>query len=163
MNVHDAIGNTMNVSSMVLNSYIGDLSDDELMTRPGEGCNHIAWQLGHLIAAEKGLLEAVSPGSSIELPTGFEEKHNKETIGDNDASNFCSKQEYMELFEKSMAASKEALSKTSEADLDQPSPEHFRQMFPTVGDIYILIATHRMMHAGQCVPVRRALDKPVVI
>jgi hypothetical protein len=36
-------------------------------------------------------------------------------------------------------------------------------MFPTVGHIYLLIATHQLMHAGQFVPVRRALGKPVVI
>jgi hypothetical protein len=28
---------------------------------------------------------------------------------------------------------------------------------------YLLIANHPLMHAGQFVPVRRALDKPVVI
>jgi hypothetical protein len=29
--------------------------------------------------------------------------------------------------------------------------------------MFILIATHPMMHAGQFVPVRRALGKPVAI
>jgi len=56
-----------------------------------------------------------------------------------------------------------ALEKTSEADLDAESPEHFRESFPTVGHIYVLIASHGMMHAGQFVPVRRALGKPIVI
>jgi hypothetical protein len=36
-------------------------------------------------------------------------------------------------------------------------------MFPTAGHIYLLIATHGLMHAGQFVPVRRKLGKPVVI
>ena len=34
---------------------------------------------------------------------------------------------------------------------------------PKAKDIWCLIATHGLMHAGQFVPVRRALGKPVVI
>jgi hypothetical protein len=36
-------------------------------------------------------------------------------------------------------------------------------MFPTMASMFILTATHPLMHAGQFVPVRRALGKPVVI
>ena len=61
------------------------------------------------------------------------------------------------------AASVAALEKTSEADLDGPAPEKFREMFPTAGHVYILLATHSMMHAGQFVPVRRALGKPILM
>ena len=163
MNTKQAISATMATSSMVLNSYFGDLTDEELMTRPGEGCNHLAWQLGHLIASECMLLDMVAPGAAAELPEGFADQHSKEKVGDNNAANFSSKQEYLDLFEKVHAASLAALEKTTDADLDQPAPEHFAQMFPTVGHIYILLATHGMMHAGQFVPVRRTLGKPVVI
>lgn len=163
MNTKEAIGATMATSSMILSSYAGDLTDEELMTRPAEGCNHLAWQLGHLIASECSLLEMVAPGAAAELPEGFAEKHSKETIGDDDPANFCTKQEYLDLFEKVHAATLAALEKCSDEDLDKPGPEHFAQMFPTVGHLYVLIATHGMMHAGQFVPVRRKLGKPVVI
>ncbi len=163
MNAQDAIRTTLETGSMVLNSYLGDLSDVDLMCRPAKGCNHIAWQLGHLIASECNLLESVCPGAAAELPAGFSEKHSKETCGEDDASKFCTKAEYLELFEKVHAATLVALEKTSEADLDAESPEQFREMFPTVGGIYVLIASHGMMHAGQLVPVRRDLGKPVVI
>lgn len=46
MNAIDAIRNTMSISSMVLKSYISDLDDAELMTRPAAGCNHLAWHWG---------------------------------------------------------------------------------------------------------------------
>ena len=163
MNAQDAITATLQTSTMILNSYLGDLSDADLMSRPAKGCNHIAWQLGHLIASECNLLEAVQPGAAAELPSGFAEKHTKDTCGEDDASKFCTKQEYLDLFEKVHAATLAALEKTSEADLDAESPEQFRQMFPTVGVIYVLIASHGMMHAGQLVPIRRQLGKPVVI
>jgi uncharacterized damage-inducible protein DinB len=163
MNAHDAIRTTLETSSLVLSSYCQDLSDDELLTRPGKGCNHLKWQLGHLIASECGLLESICPGEAPELPAGFAEAHGKEAAGVDDPSKFLSKQEYFDLFDKVHAASLAALAKRSEADLDQPGPEHFRDMFPTVGHIFVLIATHGMMHAGQVVPIRRALGKPIIM
>ncbi len=67
------------------------------------------------------------------------------------------------MFEKVHAATNQVIGKLSDADLDQPAPEHFRTMFPTAGHVIILIATHGLMHAGQIVPVRRKLGKPIVI
>jgi hypothetical protein len=163
MNVNEAIAATLDTSSMVLTSYVQDLSDTELLTRPGEGCNHLAWQLGHLISSEAMLLEMVAPGAAPPLPEGFAEKHSKAQAGDNNPANFCTKQEYLELLDEVHGASKAALANATESDLDQPGPESFRQMCPTVGHVWVLLATHGMMHAGQCVPVRRKLGKPVVI
>ena len=163
MNTQDAIRATLGVSSLVLSRYLEDLSDADLMNRPGPGCNHIAWQLGHLIASENQLLAAVAPDSAIELPAGFADQHSKSQTGNDNPADFCTKQEYLDLFEKVHAATLSAIGKMSDADLDQPAPENFRKMFPTVGNIVILIATHGLMHAGQFVPIRRKLGKPVVI
>ena len=163
MDAHTAIKNAISTSSLILKSYVGDLSDQELMTRPGVGCNHIAWQLGHLISSECSLLDSIVPGSATPLPEGFAAAHSKESSGENSPAKFHTKQEYLDLFDKSQAAVVAALDKLSAADLDKPGPDHFKDMFPTVGSIFILIATHPMMHAGQFVPVRRALGKPVVI
>ena len=46
MDAKDAIRSSANLSSMVLKTYISDLEDADLMLRPGEGCNHLSWQLG---------------------------------------------------------------------------------------------------------------------
>lgn len=163
MNAKDTIAATLDTSSFVLGKYIEDLSDTELLTRPGEGCNHVAWQLGHLIASEAMLLNMLVPGAAPELPEGFAEKHSKDNTDSDDAADFCTKAEYMEQFDRMHAATKSALDGVSEADLDQPAPENFRAMFPTVGAMWILLATHPLMHAGQVVPVRRKLGKPVLI
>ena len=163
MNAQDAIRTTLETSSMVLTSYISDLSDAELVQRPSKDCNHLAWQLGHLISSECQLLESVAPGAAAELPEGFAEKHSKENASIDDSSKFCTKEEYLELLGKAQTATKAALAATTEADLDAPAPEKFRQMFPTAGHVYVLIATHGMMHAGQFVPVRRALGKPILM
>ncbi len=163
MNAQQAISAAMDISLRVVKSYVEDMTDEELLHRPGPGCNHLAWQLGHLVASEGDLLNSLVPGAAPELPAGFKEMHDKANIASNDPAHFRGTQEYLSLLDQVYEATVKALGTQSEADLDQPSPEHFRQMFPTTGHIWMLIATHPMMHAGQFVPVRRALGKPVVI
>ena len=163
MNTQQAIRATMDTSSIVMSRYLEDLSDADLMQRPGAGCNHIAWQLGHLIASEAQLLQSIAPTAQVELPEGFADKHSKAQCENDNPADFYSKQEYLDLFEKVHAATVAEIGKLSDADLDRPAPEAFRSMFPTVGHMVILIATHGLMHAGQFVPVRRKLGKPVVI
>jgi len=163
MNAKDAIRSSANLSSMVLKTYISDLDDADLMRRPGEGCNHLAWQLGHLISSEIQLLEKVAPGKGIELPDGFSDAHSKEQCTNDDRAGFHGKDAYVELFDKVRAASLDALDGYAESDLDNPAPEDFRSFCPTMGDMFTLIATHPMMHAGQFVVVRRQLGKPILM
>ncbi|WP_233902903.1 DinB family protein [Stieleria maiorica] len=163
MHGKDAIRQTYDFSRLVLSSYVSDLSDEELLTRPAKGCNHVAWQLGHLIASECGLLNSVAPGFAVELPEGFAEKHSKENKSSDDPADFTSKDEYLGYFAKLKEAAFKALDAQSDEDLAKPAPEHLRQICPNVGGVFILIATHPMMHAGQFVPVRRNLKKPVLI
>lgn len=163
MNAKDAIRDTLNLSHTVLKSYVGDLSDADLMRRPGPGCNHIAWQLGHLITSECSLLSGIQAGSAPDLPAGFAEKHAKDQATNDDPKQFATKDQYLTLTEKVHAATLALLDGYPEADFQKPAPENLRQMFPTMGTVFLLIATHPMMHAGQFVPIRRALGKPVVI
>ena len=163
MNVNDAIRSSANLSSLVLKTYISDLDDADLMRRPGDGCNHLAWQLGHLISAEVQLLESVAPGQGTELPDGFADAYSKEASNSDDPADFHGKQTYIELFDKVRAASLAALDGYSQSDFDNPAPEHFRTFCPTAGDMFTLIATHPMMHAGQFVIVRRQLGKPILM
>ncbi len=163
MDAKAAIKETLGLSSMVLSSYIDDFTDDELMQRPGPGCNHVAFQLGHLISSACSLLNAIQAGAAPELPAGFEDKHAKENATSDSRSDFLTKERYQELARQVHNAVTACLDAWPEAQLDDPSPEQFRNMFPTMGSLFLLIATHPMMHAGQFVPLRRALGKPVVI
>jgi uncharacterized damage-inducible protein DinB len=163
MNAKDAIRSSANLSTMVLKTYISDLDDADLMRRPGEGCNHLAWQLGHLISSEVQLLESVAPGQGVELPDGFADAHSKKACNNDDPAGFHGKQTYVELFDKVRAASLAALDAYPQSNLENPAPEDFRAFCPTIGDMFTLIATHPMMHAGQFVVVRRQLGKPILM
>ena len=153
----------MDMSLFVLNRYISDFADEDLLRRPTDGCNHLAWQLGHLISAEASLLDSICPGKAPEMPEGFAEQHSKETCQSDDPTGFRTKQEYVDLYEKVRASTLAALETMSDSDLDAPSPERLREHFPTVGGVFTLIGSHPMMHAGQFVVVRRQLGKPVLI
>ena len=163
MNAKDVLCETLKFSSFVLKSYVGDLTDADLLKRPGPGCNHVAWQLGHLISSECMLLDSVSPGSAPQLPAGFAEQHSKSNSASDDPARFLTRQQYLDLADKVHAATLKVIAEYPEPDFAKPGPESFRKMFPTVGSIFMLIANHPLMHAGQIVPVRRALGKPVVI
>ena len=163
MNAKDAIRSSANLSTLILKTYISDLDDADLMRRPVEGCNHLAWQLGHLISSEVELLESVAPGQGIELPAGFADAHSKETCNNDDPADFGVKHSYVEMFDKVREASLAALDAYAQSDLDNPAPEDFREYCPTMGDMFTMIATHPMMHAGQFVIVRRQLGKPILM
>ena len=45
MNAKDAIRSSANLGALVIKTYMSDLDDADLMRRPGEGCNHLAWQV----------------------------------------------------------------------------------------------------------------------
>ena len=162
MTPKDVIKNTIDMGHEVLTTYLSDLNDVDLMVRSVPGANHIAWQLGHLIASEWQMLTEV--GCKMpDLPDGFAESYTKETSKSDDASKFHKKDQYLEWMGQQRSATLAALEATPEADLDKPSPESMREYAPTVGVAFNVIGVHEMMHAAQFVPVRRKLGKPMLI
>jgi hypothetical protein len=165
MNAKDAILGVYGMSETVLDKYLSDLGDADLLVRPVPGQNHIAWQLGHLLVSERFMLESVKPGSSPPLPVGFEEAHGRDetSTASDDPDRFLPKAQYLELMRSQRDATKAALAAMSDADLDTTAPDSMRRMFPTVGGVMTLIGTHVLMHVGQFVSVRRKLGKPLAI
>jgi hypothetical protein len=163
MNAKDAIKNVFNSNFNILSQYISDLSDADLLVRPVPGANHIAWQLGHLIAAECRLLSGIPGGVSPELPAGFAERHGKETAAAEPPKGFLTKAEYLALFKKVREQTFAKLDKLPDADLDKANTGPMAQFCPTLGLLFLLTANHQMMHAGQFAVVRRKLGKPILI
>lgn len=162
MNTASAIATTLRGSMRIVKKYIEDFSAEEMSERPAEGCHPVAWQLGHLISSQAFLLNLVCPEANPGLPEGFHEQYAKGT-DENPNQTYQTAQEYIELFDRVNQAVEAELAKLSDEDLDRPAPEKFRERFPSIGHLYILMATHPLMHAGQFVPVRRKLGKPIVV
>jgi len=164
MNAVEVITHNLNISMGMLNLTIGDMSDAELLQRPVPAANHPLWQLGHLCVAETNIINMIKPGAMPELPSGFADRfQNKKTNHIDDPAQLASKQQVMELLGRAHQAIIAFVKTLSEADLDQPAPERFRKMFPTVGDLMEFQSMHMMMHLGQIQVARRKLGKPVIM
>ena len=104
MQCKDAIRQAMGMADSIIGKYLEDLDDAAFLIRPVAGMNHIAWQMGHLISAERGTMEGIKPGSCPALPEGFDAKHGKETISLDDPKAFYTKDEYLALWKAQRAA-----------------------------------------------------------
>ncbi len=160
MDARDALKLSIDMGRMISTSYLEDLTDEELLRRPCEGCNHINWQFGHLIASENQMVNAVCPGTMPELPDGFAETYSRETAASDDASVFLTKAQLFEAFEQQRAATLAALDKLSDDDLANDAPEPMRAYAPNVAAIFDMQGSYYLMHAGQWTVVRRQLGRP---
>jgi hypothetical protein len=159
MQAKEAIKFLLQSDQNMVAQYLSDLSDADLLVRPAPGANHIAWQLGHLIASEAGYFLSKVPGAKPPaLPAGFAEQHDNKNAGSD--TGFGTKEQYLKLFNDTRAATIAALDQMSDADLDKDSGW---DMAPTLGKMFLFMTTHDMMHAGQFSVVRRKLGKPVLM
>lgn len=159
----DAVRQALLSTQHLLAWFLGDLSDADLLVRPVAGANHVAWQMGHLIQSERGLVLAQLPDTKYpDLPAGFTDKHTMECNKKDGPGDFCTKAEYLEQFTKTRQATIAAVEALSDADLDRPTQGQMAKFAPTLGALLLLVSNHSLMHGGQFSVVRRKLDKPVL-
>jgi hypothetical protein len=156
MNAKQAIKYAIDAGDMVGLPYLDDLSDAELMRRPCPGCNHINWQVGHLIAAEHEMISQAFAGAMPLLPAGFAERYSKEAATSDEPNSFLKKDELLGLHKKVRAATLAALEKLDDTQLDAKSPVEFCS---TMAELFSMQGSHWLMHAGQWAVVRRQLGR----
>lgn len=157
----DLIRLSLNNSSFVVKMLLDDLSDADILVRPVPGANHIAWQLGQLLTFEASVPQNVPGAKSVELPAGFADQYTKETAASESTKGFLTKAEYLALYDRVRQATLAALDKATDADLNKPLEGPMASMMPHVAGLFLMIASHDMMHTGQFSVVRRKLGKPV--
>lgn len=163
MNGIDILKASLESSRKMLEWMLSDLSDSDLLVRPVPGANHLAWQLGHLISAERHiLLEQIPQATMPALPAGFAEAHSSKTAGSDDPKGFLPKSDYLALLASMREATIAELGKLSDADLDRPTLGKLAGHFPKLGTLINMLSDHILMHFGQGSVVRRKLGKPVL-
>jgi hypothetical protein len=160
MDAKTAIKIAIDSASMIVNGYLSDLTDSELLHRPSGGCNHINWQLGHLILSEHNMIGGCFPGQMPRLPIGFAERYSRDNCHSDDASQFDSKERLLELHRQQREATLRLLEAVTPDDLDRPAPESIRSYAPNVAAAFLMQDIHWTMHAGQWAVVRRQLGRP---
>ncbi len=157
MTAKDVLRLTINMGRTITTSYLSDLSDEDLLHRPHPDCNHINWQLGHLIASEHGLINKALPESMPALPAGFTDRYSRKTARSNDPAAFLSKSELMEAYESQRAGTLAALDRIDEAEFERSTGLDYA---PTVAALFEMQGSHWIMHAGQWAVIRRQLGWP---
>jgi hypothetical protein len=161
MNAKEVIRQGLTLSHMTTKLLFEDLSDQDLLVRVAPDANHLAWQLGHLISSENQLVNIVRANAMPPLPETFVEKHKSDNAKSDNSSDFLSRKEYLDALERQREGTLKVLEEIPDAELDAPAPETIRQIAPTIGAIFVLVAQHETMHASQATPVRRKLGKKV--
>mgnify|MGYP001239114498 CR=1 FL=1 len=152
-----AIRLNMQTAEMIGLGYLNDLTDEEMMLRPAPGCNHLNWQLGHLVVSEHEMLQAVNAAELPALPEGLEKAYSKETAGSDNPADFWKKDQLLEAYQNLRAASQKLLDQQTPESLEKPTGIDYA---PTVGAIFMMLGSHWLMHCGQWAVVRRQTGRP---
>jgi uncharacterized damage-inducible protein DinB len=158
----DVLNNLLQSTLHMTTNALNDLSDADLQHHPVPGANNIAWQLGHLIAAETQL-GAMLNFPYPELPAPLAGLGKTETNKTRPDGGNLPKADYIAWFTKVRQATLAGLAKMTDADLSKPNTGAMKEFAPTLGTVLVLVANHTMMHMGQFSVVRRALKKPVLM
>ncbi|WZO95927.1 DinB family protein [Isosphaeraceae bacterium EP7] len=163
MNGTTALKTNLEETKSLLEKYLADFSDADIQVRPVPNANHVAWQIGNVIAGEHFMLQAGLPDAKFpELPPGFADRHSSKAAGVEGPEGLLTKDEYLALFNGVRGAAIAALDTLTDADLDRPTEGPMAAFAPTLGHVFLATANHTMMHAGQFSVIRRVLGKPVL-
>jgi hypothetical protein len=160
MNACEVLKVGLQMADFVSQAYLADLSDAELLQRPHPQCNHINWQVGHIILSEHQMLEQCFPGKMPALPAGFEQQYARDAGGSDDPARFATKEVLLRTYREQRDATLAVIDSLSDGDLERETGIHYA---PTLASLLSIQGSHWLMHCGQWVVVRRALGKPVVI
>jgi len=162
MSQGEFLAGILNGNLEFLKMTLGDFSDAEMLVRPVPGANHAAWQVGHLVLAENGMVNSCRPGAGGELPAGFAAKFTKETTSNDDPKFFPTKAELIDVLSKSRAATIAWVKSLTPAEMETPSAERIKRFAPTWGHVATTLPVHVAMHVGQFQVIRRKLGKPIL-
>jgi hypothetical protein len=152
--------NILQTKGMV-DSFLKDFSDADMLFRPAKTANHATWQMGHLANSVRNMVTACDP--SVAFPFEDDARFGKSKASIDDAAFFPKKAELLSRFDQAMDIAAAWVAKLSDAQMAKPTPERMQAFVPTVANLAILLASHPFMHMGQFSVSRRALGKPILM
>jgi DinB superfamily len=145
----------------MIDMFLKDFSDADMLFRPAKTANHAIWQMGHLANSVRGMVTTCDP--SVAFPFEDDTRFGKSKASIDDPAFFPTKAELVGRFDKAMDIAAAWVAKLSDADLAKPTPERMQAFMPTVANVAILLAAHPFMHMGQFTVTRRAMGKPILM
>jgi hypothetical protein len=145
----------------ILDMFLKDFSEADMMFRPAKSANHAIWQMGHLANSTRNMVSTCDP--SVVFPFEDDPRFGKSKASIDDPAFFPNKAEIVGRFNQAMDIAAKWVATLTDAQLATPTPERMQAFAPTVANVAILLASHPFMHLGQFTVTRRALDKPHVM
>lgn len=145
----------------MLNMFLKDFTDADMLFRPAKTANHAIWQIGHLANSVRNMVSSCDP--SVAFPFEDDTRFGKSKASIDDPAFFPNKAELLGRFDQAMDIAAAWVAKLSDAQLAKPTPERMQAFAPTVASLAILLASHPFMHLGQFTVTRRALGKPILM
>jgi hypothetical protein len=152
--------NILQTKAMV-NMFLADFSEADMMFRPVKSANHAVWQLGHLANSTRNMVVGCDP--SVKFPFEDDTRFGKSKASVDDPAFFPNKTEILARFDQALEIAAAWVATLTDADFAKPTPERMHRFAPTVGAAAILVASHPFLHLGQFTVARRALGKPHVM
>lgn len=137
-----------------------DMADATTIFPTPNGGNHPHWIIGHLAVTE-GELYGMINGDPNPLAY-WNELFEPGTEPSDDAQHYPPYDELLAKFREMRSRTLRLLDELSEEDLDRAPKEVFpggEELFPTVGQVFTLIAMHQEFHIGQLADTRRAAGR----
>jgi hypothetical protein len=163
MDIREVIAEGLKTSRLVLFRYIDDFSDADLYVRPVPKAHTTAWQLGHLVLSERMMMKGLGCKELVELPERFESAHAGDRGYSYQEDSGFFKEQYRELLIVQRERVFQLLEETTTGAFASAGPIEMRQYAPTVASVFLAMASHEMLHAGQIAVIRRFLEKAVCI
>ena len=147
-------------SKGMVDSFLKDFSDADMLFRPAKTANHATWQMGHLANSVRGMVTMCDP--TVAFPFEDDTRFGKSKASIDDPTFFPKGAELLSRFDQAMDTAAAWVATLSDTDLAKPAPERMQALAPTVANMALLLASHPLMHLGQFTVTRRALGKPLI-
>ena len=144
-------------------ALLDDLTEDQMLLRPGDNMNHPTWILGH-IRIYYPIVPALLKGEPFDDPADHPLFGFRGQGPVSDPAVYGSRESQIQDFKDGHELVAQALLNADSAQLQRrPSLERWQQMYPTVAFMLPdLLIHHESLHIGQLSIWRRAAGLPAV-
>ncbi len=161
MKTIDYIRMSLETSKAFTFGLLDDMKDSPLTQPTATGGNHPLWILGHLTYAEANIVNHIILGKENPL-IGWKEMFGAGREPTTEANDYLPWDEVRPKFDEVRTQTMSLLDGLSEEDLDAPSkncPPERDAFFGKVGQCFLVLTLHPMMHYGQIADSRRVLGR----
>ena len=147
----------------MIEMFAGDLTGEQMLHRPCDGANCVAWLLGHLVLVDRHFLGRFGVGEADlpELPEGFADRFDRNETAPK-STDFGDTSILLPLLRRHRELLAEAIGRMEEPVFSQETGSE-KPYFKTLGATAGFASLHTAMHAGQITTIRRSLGLPPLI